>query len=692
MEARAQTPVVLQGDPDVGMKTLEGGLGSSGGGVNVAADGCEKIGDFSTVFSGISLYRGNIYEIERGAELLEYGAELIIPASSVVKIYFSVFKESATPGTYDKILEISRDVPGQGEPAVFVMSGPLGLPPVQAGERYFLSVGWGNQATVFFGRLSATFPKPFSLGSVLGLSGSNSPPPLPQTLTITPSKSGAYSQQLCIRQKGACCDGSSCSEEFEEDCDILGGVFTAPGISCDDVAEAGGCPLREGACCFGDECQTLNRFACENGEGGAYQGHFTTCSQNCPVGACCLPDGSCIDGISESFCTAQGGTYRGDGEVCAGIFPACGTGACCHPDGCIEELTAAFCAQIGGKFRAEGSSCETLDPLCPGFCCWEINTNLNCSDNLSPTDCAELPDSAFGGYGKACRDIPAPCENETYGGCCLPDGRCFFTTEEACMALNGSWKSGKTCAQINCGERACCLPDGSCADMSEYDCRKMGGVVSGPSCAGTSCPEALQGCCWPDESCSEVPASVCMANGGAPLGPGTDCSGAACQEFTACCLPDGSCLITEPGVCSDVLKGQPRPPGTDCQSANCAVELVACCLGNGSCLDVTEAACINQGGQPLGKGTSCATSNCPVPCNQIKKFKGNCGSNGKLTAKFASSLNNYQITALLNGANPVTQVTNGRGKAKFQWTGLIPGTYVIEVKGCPTTRRTVGCP
>ena len=39
-----------------------------------------------------------------------------------------------------------------------------------------------------------------------------------------------------------------------------------------------------------------------------------------PTGACCLLDGTCVDGITEADCVAGGGEYQGDGVACEGGF------------------------------------------------------------------------------------------------------------------------------------------------------------------------------------------------------------------------------------------------------------------------------------------------------------------------------------------------------------------------------------
>jgi LPXTG-motif cell wall-anchored protein len=37
------------------------------------------------------------------------------------------------------------------------------------------------------------------------------------------------------------------------------------------------------------------------------------------LGACCYPDGTCSDSLTQAECEAQGGTYMGDGTDCAHV-------------------------------------------------------------------------------------------------------------------------------------------------------------------------------------------------------------------------------------------------------------------------------------------------------------------------------------------------------------------------------------
>ena len=81
------------------------------------------------------------------------------------------------------------------------------------------------------------------------------------------------------------------------------------------------------------------------------------------VGACCFADGSCIEGLTDVACAAEGGNYRGDLTSCSNVYcPQPGT--CCLPDGsCVDGVFATDCAEMYGFFRG-GATCA--DSNCVG--------------------------------------------------------------------------------------------------------------------------------------------------------------------------------------------------------------------------------------------------------------------------------------------------------------------------------------
>ncbi|MHC5023129.1 MAG: hypothetical protein ACYTGG_04360 [Planctomycetota bacterium] len=83
-----------------------------------------------------------------------------------------------------------------------------------------------------------------------------------------------------------------------------------------------------------------------------------------PFGACCLPDGGCIDTF-EHDCDAIGGVYLGVGTFCGpGACGAGVVGACCLPNGACIEVDVPACAANGGQYQGVGIECspDVCDP------------------------------------------------------------------------------------------------------------------------------------------------------------------------------------------------------------------------------------------------------------------------------------------------------------------------------------------
>jgi hypothetical protein len=175
---------------------------------------------------------------------------------------------------------------------------------------------------------------------------------------------------------------------------------------------------------------------------GDWVSRTTWSSLNCTpgVGACCLPDGSCIT-TSTGECAAAGGTFQGDGTTCAGVNCPQPTGACCFSNGfCISGLTSAQCSGAGGNWAGAGTQC---------------GANSTC-----PT-----------------------------GACCLPDGSCVSVTSGQCAAQGGTFRGvGTNCANANCPQPsgACCFSNGFCLSLTSAQCNGAGGSWAG---AFTTCAD-----------------------------------------------------------------------------------------------------------------------------------------------------------------------------------------------------------
>ncbi len=174
------------------------------------------------------------------------------------------------------------------------------------------------------------------------------------------------------------------------------------------------CNLPTGACCLSDgSClDGLTQTECESVLSGTWQGAASTCATtNCPepTGACCFGTGTCID-LTQSQCGVAGGTYLGDGTQCNGN--QCPTGACCLPDGtCIDGVTDVECMVQGGVFQGVGTDCATTNCPAPvGACCFAGG----CLE-LTEADCA-LAAGTWAGAGTDCVDgdgngVADACEN-----------------------------------------------------------------------------------------------------------------------------------------------------------------------------------------------------------------------------------------------------------------------------------------
>ena len=165
----------------------------------------------------------------------------------------------------------------------------------------------------------------------------------------------------CSPDLGACCltDGS-CLEAGSADCATLGGTFQGDGTQCAGTQ----CPLPTQACCFEvtNGCLDLDPTQCTQ-VGGFPQGAGTLCSTTIcfPIGAACLPDGSCVDGVSPEEAALLGGTFRGDGTTCATTNCPAPTGASCFPNGACLVLTQAQATLAGATWAGPGTTCADLN-------------------------------------------------------------------------------------------------------------------------------------------------------------------------------------------------------------------------------------------------------------------------------------------------------------------------------------------
>ena len=148
------------------------------------------------------------------------------------------------------------------------------------------------------------------------------------------------------------------------------------------------------------------------------QGDFAGCA---PLGACCLPDGSCVS-ATQNLC-AVNGLYGGDGTTCTGFeCPAVG-GACCSPiGGTCFAATEFLCESFGSVFRGDGTQCQ--DGTC-GCCQCDCKTGGSCVSAL-----------AVGGCQTACAGIGCTFTAFATGDVCATDSSCVRRSQEGAPAAS----------------------------------------------------------------------------------------------------------------------------------------------------------------------------------------------------------------------------------------------------------------
>ncbi len=333
-------------------------------------------------------------------------------------------------------------------------------------------------------------------------------------------------------------------------------VFLGEGVPCEG-ADADVCPAGDvGACCHPDgTCAVEAEDQCA----GDFRGAATACDELNPPcqpfvsGACCILDGSCIDGTSPLGCTfARAGLYQGDLSTCAESDCLGPAGACCYEftlgsemiSGC-DNLSRAACEGAHATFLAlgatgysvylgDGTSCEgPAGDQCPegipfGACCLPDGSCVV----RRPIDCP----FDYRGDGTACDEISPAC-TPVVGACCVDGRGCLADlTQAECTGEGGTFLGdGVSCADSDCG--VCCSEDNqTCFDGTfRIDCLAASGTFKGSAaqCATVDCCVSNDECqdgefCNGSEACV---AGRCIA-GERPCDPETE----SCDEVSDLCV------------------------------------------------------------------------------------------------------------------------------------------------------------
>lgn len=216
--------------------------------------------------------------------------------------------------------------------------------------------------------------------------------------TADPLIGATWTSLGCGTALAACCNPNdgSCALTTEVGC-INGGTWLQGVLSCDPTP----CPLPSGACCFGTSCSNdVTESDCLILE-GLYLGNNSNCAANntCPTGACCLPSGACVVETSAN-CGALSGTFRGVSAPCSTANCPQPSGACCTTTGGCAFVAQSTCNQAGGTWRGAGVVCANAG-CGSGSCCVGAHCSL-----LTSSSCSSMG-GAFGGFGSSCVGWPS---------------------------------------------------------------------------------------------------------------------------------------------------------------------------------------------------------------------------------------------------------------------------------------------
>lgn len=474
-------------------------------------------------------------------------------------------------------------------------------------------------------------------------------------------------RNICI---GACCVTGSCFDLGRVTCETFGGTYKGNGTTCATLPPELECG---GACCFGttglDSCiRVAKRSLCAYNPGGfpfiAYRGDYTACPVTCgqisAYSACCLPDGSCLnmpsqatcesasvqgsfqagrlcnalvpgatcpdlvkrcclnDGscqlLTQTGCTARGGTPITNQTTCSPTACASSGGACCGTaTGACTMTTGSLCASQGGLYQGNNSNCQVPATTCPGYgaCC---KSNGDCFDDFTAAHCGLIAGS-FQGPGSFCDAPPVDCDER--GACCTITGQCLIVDLATCDEVGGSFIAGGSECSPSCAAQACCFGS-ACAPRTVAACNDEGGNPQGDGtvCGAESC--VPRGGCCHDDTCTVETEVGCGDLPGVYLGDATECLIDSCDSG-ACCQTDASCE-------DDVLRGACADPGQSfyfgetCGGGtfSCIATPTGACCNETTCVpDMTETDCTTGGGTYKGDDVLCDVNTCPSPCSQI---------------------------------------------------------------------------
>ena len=197
-------------------------------------------------------------------------------------------------------------------------------------------------------------------------------------------------------------------------------------------------------------------------------------------------------------------------------------------------LPESECLALGGLF----SPCDEPPAPILGSCCFNIETDPQCVENVTNDECSQLAGVGMSFRWRAC----FTCET-TPVACFLPPNGCVELPLELCIRMNGHFEEVCVSCPTNPEDSApCCLPAGGCVLILPSQCAFAGGLsFSGAdNCDSIECFNPLGGCCLPTGDCTAETSADCATRGGVFLGSGSDCTtcGVAAADVDRSGMPD----------------------------------------------------------------------------------------------------------------------------------------------------------
>ncbi len=323
---------------------------------------------------------------------------------------------------------------------------------------------------------------------------------------------------------------------------------------------------------------------------------YMSCAGDCDVGACCTPTG-CVAAQTYAECCALGGSWFGQGTVCADFFCTCDTGTFMIPEN--EPNCGQPTDTVDGGCNYTPNKFITL-PSCGAGVCGTISVWTDPNNDIwrdldwylyhhTTGDLALYVGAQFDGVVYISGPLVDPCTP-----CPAPGGySATFTAGSsgviylpAAQATPGWWELIVT-APFD--------PALPCTGGNTYEMIVMSGLPG--ACCGLG----------PGTCCIETYAAICTDFGATFAGEGRTCMPNPCTGLGVCCLA-GACSLTTQAGC--------QPPGvwhcewTSCSPNNCPPPTGACCTPAGTCTVIAQANCTAPDSW-LGEWTTCSPNPCP---------------------------------------------------------------------------------